>query len=146
MLTNELTSKSDVYSIGILLLEIVTGRRPLELKRSVDERVALRWAFKKFNEGSVVELIDPAMEEVVDAEVLGKLFELSFCCVAPSGADRPGMKRVAEQLWNIRKDYLRETIVLAALTALRPASITCSAVSVRCWGLDFDYKLSLIWV
>ena len=39
-----------------------------------------------------------------------------------------------------------DAVVLAALTALRPASITCSAVSVRCWGLDFDYKLSLIWV
>lgn len=59
-----------------------------------------------------MELIDPSMEEVVDAEVLGKLFELAFCCVAPSGADRPGMKRVAEQLWNMRKDYLGETSTL----------------------------------
>lgn len=39
-----------------------------------------------------------------------------------------------------------DAVVLAALTALRAASITCSAVSVRYWGLDFDYKLSLICV
>lgn len=54
-------------------------------------------------------MIDPAMEEAVDAVVLWKLLDLALCCVAPSGADRPGMKTVAEQLWNIRKDYLRET-------------------------------------
>ncbi|KAL2338423.1 hypothetical protein Fmac_012869 [Flemingia macrophylla] len=107
MKTYQLTPKSDVYSFGILLLEIVTGRRPVELKKTVEERVTLRWAFRKYNEGSVVELIDPLMEETVNADVLMKMFDLAFQCAAPVRADRPDMKSVGEQLWAIRADYLK---------------------------------------
>ncbi|PQQ08617.1 calmodulin-binding receptor-like cytoplasmic kinase 3 [Prunus yedoensis var. nudiflora] len=107
MKTYQLTPKSDVYSFGILLIEIITGRRPVELKRPVEERVTLRWAFKKLNEGRMLELVDPALEEVVDAEVVVKIFDLAIQCAAPIRADRPDMKSVGEQLWTIRADYLR---------------------------------------
>lgn len=107
MKTYQLTPKSDVYSFGILLIEILSGRRPVELKRPPEQRVTLRWAFKKYDEGSVEELMDPLMEEVVDAEVLMKMFSLAFLCAAPVRVDRPDMKSVGEQLWAIRADYLK---------------------------------------
>ncbi|KAF8389140.1 hypothetical protein HHK36_025833 [Tetracentron sinense] len=105
--TYQLTPKSDVYSFGILLIEILTGRRPVEFKRAADERVTVRWAFKNYNEGNVVEMLDPLMEEVVDAEILVKIFGLAFQCAAPTRSDRPEMKEVGEQLWVIRMDYIR---------------------------------------
>ncbi|XVE98405.1 hypothetical protein REPUB_Repub03eG0103900 [Reevesia pubescens] len=107
MRTYQLTTKSDVYSFGILLIEILTGRRPVEIRRPVEERVTLRWAFHKYNEGHVVELVDRMMDEVVDAEILVKIFALAFQCAAPVRNDRPEMKSVGEQLWAIRADYLK---------------------------------------
>ncbi|KAE8688152.1 sucrose-phosphate synthase family protein [Hibiscus syriacus] len=92
MKTYHLTAKSDVYSFGVVLLEILTGRRP---------------AFRMYNEGHIVELVDGMMEEEVDAEILMKIFALAFQCAAPTRNDRPQMKSVAEQLWAIRADYLK---------------------------------------
>ncbi|KAF9662854.1 hypothetical protein SADUNF_Sadunf18G0097600 [Salix dunnii] len=141
MKTFQLTPKSDVYSFGILLLEIITGRRPVEMKKPADERVTIRWemllvyigllankqfqckrsvtlpgyvlaelrvlAFKKYEEGNVAGMVDPNMEEVVDAEILIKMFALAFQCAAPVRTDRPDMKAVVEQLWGIRADYVK---------------------------------------
>ncbi|KAM0942718.1 putative protein kinase RLK-Pelle-RLCK-IV family [Dioscorea sansibarensis] len=103
--TYQLTPKSDVFSYGILLLEILSARRPVDLKRDQDERILVRWAFNLYNASNLRGMLDPQLEEEVDEEVLAKLFGLAFQCAAPTRHDRPTMKQVGEQLWEIRKDY-----------------------------------------
>ncbi|XP_010928314.1 calmodulin-binding receptor-like cytoplasmic kinase 3 isoform X1 [Elaeis guineensis] len=103
--TYQLTPKSDVFSFGILLIEILSGRRPVELRRQTDERITVRWAFKKYNEGNLRDILDPLLDEVIDEQVLGKILSLAFQCAAPTRADRPDMKEVGEQLWEIRKEF-----------------------------------------
>lgn len=107
--TFQLNTKSDVYSFGILLVEIFTGRRPIMLQKPSDERVTVRWAFRKFVEGKVTDILDPKIERTPTAlGIIERVAELAFACSAPTKGDRPSMKKAAEVLWEIRKDFLVE--------------------------------------
>ena len=68
---------------------------------------AFMQTFRKFNEGNINmrEILDPLLEDHVDDEVLEKLLNLAFQCAAPTRDDRPTMKEVGEQLWEIRREY-----------------------------------------
>ncbi|KAI3964148.1 hypothetical protein MKW92_046368 [Papaver armeniacum] len=105
--TYQLTTKSDVFSFGVLLIEILTARRPVEMRRAADERITIRWAFKNYKAGKLVEMLDPSMTEAVHIEILSKMFSLAFQCAAPTRRDRPNMKEAGEQLWEIRMNYLK---------------------------------------
>ncbi|KAK1652945.1 hypothetical protein QYE76_070750 [Lolium multiflorum] len=104
--TYQLTAKSDVYSFGVVLVELVTGRRPIEPKRHITERVTPKWAMEKFAKGDAILTLDPTLE-ATDATNLAveKMYELALQCLARKKKNRPSMRRCAEILWTIRKDY-----------------------------------------
>ncbi|XP_068669190.1 calmodulin-binding receptor-like cytoplasmic kinase 2 isoform X2 [Aristolochia californica] len=104
--TYQLTEKSDVYSFGVLLVELMTGRHPIESKRDLNERVTTRWAMQKLDDGDVILAMDPRLKRSPAAtSAVEKALELAQECLAPSRKSRPSMKKCAEILWEIRRNY-----------------------------------------
>nr|CAD1836005.1 unnamed protein product [Ananas comosus var. bracteatus] len=115
--TYQLTEKSDVYSFGVLLVELVSGRRPIEPKRELNERITAKWAMRKFTEGKAIETLDPNISPSPENYLaVEKIYELTLRCLAPTRNSRPSMRRSAEILWSIRRDY-REMFPLDSLSS-----------------------------
>ncbi|KAL4597736.1 hypothetical protein ACB092_11G010400 [Castanea dentata] len=104
--TYQLTEKSDVHSFGVLLVELVTGRRPIQPKRELKERITAKWAMKKFTDGEAISTLDPKLAcDAANNLAVDKILELALQCLAPRRQNRPSMRRSAEILWQIRKEY-----------------------------------------
>lgn len=64
-----------------------------------------------FTNGDAVSTMDPKLEQnQVNKLAIEKLYELALQCLAPRRQSRPSMRKCAEILWSIRKDYREITV------------------------------------
>ncbi|KAF8029033.1 hypothetical protein BT93_E1644 [Corymbia citriodora subsp. variegata] len=90
--------KSDVFSFGVLLLEIVSGCKNNGFHLQEQGESLLTYAWKLWSEGRPLELIDPLINEsYYEAEVL-KCIHVGLLCVQEDPADRPIMSLVVHIL------------------------------------------------
>ncbi|KAJ0984238.1 hypothetical protein J5N97_002594 [Dioscorea zingiberensis] len=86
--------KTDVYAFGVLLLEIVTGRRPVDSSK----QSLLLWAKPLIERGDVTQLADPKLDSDYDKHQLERLILIASYCVRQSSVWRPAMNEVLELL------------------------------------------------
>ncbi|KAK3430686.1 hypothetical protein EUGRSUZ_E02450 [Eucalyptus grandis] len=90
--------KSDVFSFGVLLLEIVSGRKNNGFHLQEQGESLLTFAWKLWSEGRVLELIDPLINESCDEVEVLKCIHVGLLCVQEDPADRPAMSLVVHIL------------------------------------------------
>ncbi|XP_048491146.1 G-type lectin S-receptor-like serine/threonine-protein kinase At1g11300 isoform X2 [Beta vulgaris subsp. vulgaris] len=93
------SEKSDVFSLGVLLLEIVSGRRNSSFKTE-DSLSLVGHAWKLWNEDNILSLIDPTISEsTFQAEIL-RCIQVGLLCVQELSEDRPSVSMVISMAEN----------------------------------------------
>ncbi|XP_062223309.1 G-type lectin S-receptor-like serine/threonine-protein kinase At1g11330 isoform X2 [Phragmites australis] len=92
--------KSDVFSYGVLLLEIISGTRNSGSHRRDNSIYLLGLAWELWKEGRCRELIDKALHGRCPENMVQRCVHVSLLCVQEKAADRPSMTEVISMITN----------------------------------------------
>ncbi|KAK3011681.1 hypothetical protein RJ639_010861 [Escallonia herrerae] len=92
------TVKADVYSYGMLLLEIVGGRRNLDMTFDAEDFFFPGWAFKEMTNGTPTKVADRRLEGAVEEEEVMRALKVAFWCIQDEVFTRPSMGEVVKML------------------------------------------------
>ncbi|KAL6527359.1 hypothetical protein OROGR_016449 [Orobanche gracilis] len=98
--TGMLNERSDVYSFGILIMEIVTGRNPVDYGRSPGEANLVDWLKTMVSNRNAEGVLDPRLpqNEVPPSRALKRILLVALRCVDPNAQKRPKMGHVVHML------------------------------------------------
>ncbi|MCO5571581.1 hypothetical protein L7F22_025326 [Adiantum nelumboides] len=99
VMTGHLSTKSDVYGFGIVLLEILTGKKSMDKSRPVGEQHLSEWARPFLIEKKkILKIVDPQLKGDYSVKGAIKVGQLASCCVRRDPRSRPSMSSVVETL------------------------------------------------
>ncbi|CAA0830591.1 Protein kinase superfamily protein [Striga hermonthica] len=98
-----LTPKSNVWSFGIMLLELLTGRKNLDSRHSKEERNLVKWSRPFLADDCRLTLImDPQLKGRFPARAARTVADMAQRCLQVDPSERPTMRFIVEQLKTIQ--------------------------------------------
>ncbi|CAN1340478.1 Probable serine/threonine-protein kinase PBL17 [Linum perenne] len=109
VMTGHLTARSDVYGFGVVLLELLLGRRALDKSRPSREHNLVEWARPLLNQNKkILRILDPRMEGQYSVRTVMKVANLAYQCLSQNPKGRPLMNQVVELLESVQSKDMDE--------------------------------------
>ncbi|KAJ6804019.1 putative receptor-like protein kinase [Iris pallida] len=99
LLNGKLTEKSDVYAFGVVLLELLIGRKPVEKLSPSECHTIVTWAMPQLTDRSKLpNIVDPVIRNTMDLKHLYQVAAVAVLCVQPEPSYRPLITDVLHSL------------------------------------------------
>ncbi|KAG8074407.1 hypothetical protein GUJ93_ZPchr0006g40910 [Zizania palustris] len=97
--SGKLTDKADVYAFGVVLLELITGRKPVQSSQSYMDDTLVGWARPLISQAAEEDnfdvLVDPEIGDDYDPNIMMRMIECAAAAVRQSAHLRPSMVQVS---------------------------------------------------
>lgn len=93
-----ITVKVDVYSFGVLLLEIICCRRNVDMEVNEAEALLTDWAYDCYCEGIIEALVEFDIEALNDKKKVARFVMVAIWCIQEDPSLRPTMRKVTQML------------------------------------------------
>ncbi|GJM97197.1 hypothetical protein PR202_ga14105 [Eleusine coracana subsp. coracana] len=94
----KVNEKIDVYAFGVVLLEIISGRRPITPGNAKGKESLVGWAKPLLSSGEIKELVDPLLWNDYDCDEMERMTLAASLCTRTSAQSRPEMTQVVQLL------------------------------------------------
>ncbi|XP_057790593.1 L-type lectin-domain containing receptor kinase IX.1-like [Salvia miltiorrhiza] len=93
------SKETDMYSFGIVLLEIACGRKPIDHRYPQGQIVLVEWVWKLYGGGQLLDAADPKLESSeYEVSKIERLMVVGLWCVHPDSTQRPSISQVVQLL------------------------------------------------
>lgn len=93
-----LSVKADVFSFGVVILELISGQRNSSFNLDVDAQNLLDWAYKLYKKDKSLEIVDPSLAASDSGDQIAMCIQIGLLCTQGDPQLRPTMRRVVVML------------------------------------------------
>ncbi|KAJ8529941.1 hypothetical protein K7X08_036776 [Anisodus acutangulus] len=93
VMNGKASKESDVYSFGIVALEIASGRRSIDIKAPEDQVRLVEWVWNLYGTGNLVEATDPRLRQMFNEKEMECLMVVGLWCAHPDNKLRPSIRQ-----------------------------------------------------
>nr|KYP61212.1 Lectin-domain containing receptor kinase A4.3 [Cajanus cajan] len=92
------SKESDIYSFGVVALEIASGRKPINFKAQENEINIVEWVWGLYGRGRILEAADPRLDGDFEEEQIKCLMIVGLWCAHPDHNNRPSIRQAIQVL------------------------------------------------